>query len=153
MHNNAASFSIRTILCENTNIPFRKNYWKLGNMNARFWKNIWNNNNICLGQFSKFCLRQQLFTFKEFYMETRLSNIFNYKHHDSGKGHSRKPLYSSTSHIQIENNPSSFYRQLNFALLLTFKLILLWLYFGKSCKTTLFRKPTKVCQNTPTSYQ
>ena len=36
-------------------------------------------------------------------METRLSNIFNYKHHDSGKGHSRKPLYSSTSHIQIEN--------------------------------------------------
>ena len=27
-------------------------------------------------QFSKFCLRQQLFAFKEFCMETRLSNIF-----------------------------------------------------------------------------
>ena len=39
-HSNAASFSIRTILCENTNILFSKNYWKLGNMNARFWKNI-----------------------------------------------------------------------------------------------------------------
>ena len=29
-----------------------------------------------LGQFSKFCLRQQLRAFKEFCMETRLSNIF-----------------------------------------------------------------------------
>ena len=34
---------------------------------------------------------------------------------------------------------------MNFALLLTFKLTLLWLYFGKSCKTT----PT-FSQNTPT---
>ena len=35
---NAASFSIKTILCENTNILFSKNYWKLGKnkMNARF---------------------------------------------------------------------------------------------------------------------
>ena len=31
---------------------------------------------MCLaGQFSKFCLCQQLFTFKRFCMETRLSNI------------------------------------------------------------------------------
>ena len=29
-----------------------------------------------VGQFSKFCLRQRLCAFKEFYMETRLSNIF-----------------------------------------------------------------------------
>ena len=29
-----------------------------------------------VGQFSKFCLRQQLFPFKEFCMDTRLSNIF-----------------------------------------------------------------------------
>ena len=29
-----------------------------------------------LEQFSKFCLRQQLFAFKEFYMERRFSNIF-----------------------------------------------------------------------------
>ena len=28
------------------------------------------------GQFSKFCLHQQLFTFKEFCMEKRMSNIF-----------------------------------------------------------------------------
>ena len=34
------SFSIKTILCENINILFSKNYWKLGKMNARFWKNI-----------------------------------------------------------------------------------------------------------------
>ena len=36
----AASFSIKAILCENTNILFSKNYWKLGKMNARFWKNM-----------------------------------------------------------------------------------------------------------------
>ena len=28
-----------------------------------------------MGQFSKFCLRQQLFAFKEFRMKTRLHNI------------------------------------------------------------------------------
>ena len=39
-HSNAVSFLIKTILCENTNIVFSKNYWKLGKMNARFWKNI-----------------------------------------------------------------------------------------------------------------
>ena len=39
-HNYAASFSMKTILCEKTNILFSKNYWKLGKMNARFWKNI-----------------------------------------------------------------------------------------------------------------
>ena len=43
-----------------------------------------------------------------------------------------------------------FWRQLNFTLLLTFILMLLWLYFRKSCKTTLFRKFTKISQNTPT---
>ena len=42
-----------------------KNYWKLGKINARFWKNIKN-----------FCPRQQLFALKKFCMETRLSNIF-----------------------------------------------------------------------------
>ena len=35
-HINAASFSIRTILYENTNIPFSTNYSELGKMNATF---------------------------------------------------------------------------------------------------------------------
>ena len=35
-HNNAASFLIKNILCENSNIIFSKNYWKLDKMNARF---------------------------------------------------------------------------------------------------------------------
>ena len=39
---------------------------------------------------------------------------------------------------------------MNFDLLLAFKLTLLWLYFGKSCKTTLFGKPREVYQNTST---
>ena len=55
-----------------------------------------------------------------------------------------------TSKQKTLKQPSTFQRQLNFALLLTFKLTLLWLYFRKSCKTTLFRKPTEAPQNTPT---
>ena len=39
-HSNTASFLIKNILCENTNIFFSNSYWKLGKMNARFWKNI-----------------------------------------------------------------------------------------------------------------
>ena len=39
-HSNAASFSIKTILCEKTNILLCKTYWKLGKMNAKFSKNI-----------------------------------------------------------------------------------------------------------------
>ena len=42
---------------------------------------------------------------------------------------------------------------MNFVLLLTFKLTLLWLYFGKSCKTNFLESPQeslKICQN---SYQ
>ena len=39
-HINAASFLLKTILCETNSILFSKNYWKLGKMNARFWKNI-----------------------------------------------------------------------------------------------------------------
>ena len=38
---------------------------------------------------------------------------------------------------------------MNFALLLTFKLTTWYSYFGKSCKTKLFRKSTGVSQNTP----
>ena len=39
---------------------------------------------------------------------------------------------------------------MNFVLLLTFRLTLLSPYFGKSCKTTLFRKPIEVSQNAST---
>ena len=37
----------------------------------------------------------------------------------------------------------SFLKTVEFCPLLTFKLTLLWLYFGKICKTALFRKPTE----------
>ena len=59
-------------------------------------------------------------------------------------------FYKVHPHRKHKNNTSLFKKQLNFAILLTFKLTLLWLYFGKSCKTTLFRKLKEVSQNTPT---
>ena len=45
-------------------------------MNARFSKNISNKGKGYVKQFAKFGLRQQLCAFKEFCMESRLSNIF-----------------------------------------------------------------------------
>ena len=39
-HSNTTSLSIKTTLCETNNILFSKNYWKLGKMNTRFWKNM-----------------------------------------------------------------------------------------------------------------
>ena len=42
-------------------------------MNARFWKDIQNKGKVTLDSFREFCLRQQLFAFKEFCM--KLSNI------------------------------------------------------------------------------
>ena len=66
---------VKIILCETNNI-----FYSLGNcvwhkMNNMFWKYIKNKGNGHVGQFSKFCLPQQLFAFKEFRMETRLRNI------------------------------------------------------------------------------
>ena len=53
---------------------FGKSYSKRDKKNAGFWKNI--QNKVYLAQFSKLCLSQQLFAFKEFWMETRFSYIF-----------------------------------------------------------------------------
>ena len=44
-------FRKKNIFCENTNIHFSKNYGKLGKMNARFWKNIYNKCKISLDSF------------------------------------------------------------------------------------------------------
>ena len=45
-------------------------------MNARFWKSILNEGKVTLDRFRNIFFRQQLWTFKEFYMETRLPNTF-----------------------------------------------------------------------------
>ena len=45
-------------------------------MNARFWKSILNEGKVTLDRFRNICFRQQLWAFKEFYMETRLPNTF-----------------------------------------------------------------------------
>ena len=48
---NTALLSIKNTLCETKIIIFSKSYWKLGKMNARFWKNIWNKGKIMLDIF------------------------------------------------------------------------------------------------------
>ena len=67
-HCYAASFFIKTLFCKTNNISTARK------------PNIRQKQIIILkvhhgGKFSKFCLRQQLFAFKRFCMETRLLNI------------------------------------------------------------------------------
>ena len=76
-HSNAASFSIKNILCENTNICFSKNYSKLGKTNARFWKNIQYKDKVTLDIFQNFAY--VLFALRKFCLKTRLFNIFKTK--------------------------------------------------------------------------
>ena len=68
----ASSFFIKTSFCKTyifysleNRIWDKTKYW--------FWKYIKKKGNV--GKFSKFFLRQQLFAFKKFCMETRLPNI------------------------------------------------------------------------------
>ena len=115
-HSNAASFRIKTILCENINVLFSKNDWKLGKMNAIFsWK-------------------------RDFLISSKLqmSQI--------------SPRSFLISYIQIENTKTTrpLFKYSWILLYFWHSKWQLWLYFGKSCKTTRFRKPTDVSQNTLT---
>ena len=47
-------FIEKTILCENTNILFNKNHWKLGKMNVRSWKNILDKGKVTFDSFRNF---------------------------------------------------------------------------------------------------
>ena len=109
--------------------------------------------NIChVGQFSKFCILQQLFAFKEPCMETRLSNIFKTT---SVKKLTKIFLESSYRVLQVTFKwkilklPVYFLRAVEFWPTFHMQTDITWLYFGKCWKTKLFRKPTKLFQNTP----
>ena len=56
------------------------------------------------GQFSRFSLRQQFCAFKEFCMETRLSNMFK----TTNVTNLTKVIQQSSYRVLQENNPSTF---------------------------------------------
>ena len=73
-HCYAVLLSRKLILCKTNNIIYSREYY-IWHKDNKFWKFIkkWTWGHV--GQFSKFCLRQLLFAFKEFRMKTRLLNI------------------------------------------------------------------------------
>ena len=73
-HCYAVLFSQKLILCKTNNIFYSRECY-IWHKDNKFWKFIkkWTWGHV--GQFSKFCLRQLLFAFKEFRMKTRLHNI------------------------------------------------------------------------------
>ena len=68
---------IKTILCENTNILFRKNYWKLGKMNARFWKNSENKGKVTSDSFRNFVYVSNYMHLKSFVWNFKTKNVTN----------------------------------------------------------------------------
>ena len=120
-------------------------------MNARFWKNICNKGKVTLDSFPNFVYVSNYAHWKSFAWKRDCPISSKLQRSRIWPRSFKKALiefYKLHPNRKHWNNPSTFQRQLNFALLLTFKLTLLWLYFGKSCKTTLFRKSTGVSQNT-----
>ena len=74
-HCYAVLLSQKLILCKTNNIFYSRECYIWHKDNNKLWKFIkkWTWGHV--GQFSKFCLRQLLFAFKEFRMKTRLHNI------------------------------------------------------------------------------
>ena len=106
-----------------------------------------------MDSFQNFDYISKLCAFKEFCVETRLSNIFKTTNVTNSTKVIQQSSYSVlqvTSKWKTLKQLACFLKVVEFDLLFTFKLTLLWLYFGKSCKTTFFRKPTEVSQNTLT---
>ena len=70
----------------------------------------------------------------------------NFKRHKFDQGHSRKLLESSTNYIQIENTKTTIYflKRVKFCPIFDIQIDITLLYFGKSCKSTLFRNPTEL---------
>ena len=109
-----------------------------------------------LEQLSKCYLRQQLFAFKEFCMETRLSNIFKTtKVTNLAKVFQESPyrILQVTFKYKTLKQSVYFLKAVEFCPTFNIQIDIFWLYFGKSCKTTLFRKSTELSENTLTSYQ
>ena len=102
-----------------------------------------------VAQSSKFCLRQQLFAFKEFYMDTRLSNIFkttNVTNFTKAILKSSYRVLEVTFKWKTLKQPVYFFKN-------SWILLYFWLYFGKSCKTAHFRKAREVSQTLQYSCQ
>ena len=103
----------------------------------------------------KFCLRQQLFAFKEFCIETRLSNIYkttNVTNFTKAILKSSYRVLQVTSKWKTLKQPVYFWKAVEFFSTFDIQIDKLWLYFGKSCKTRLFRKPAEVKAGRRTCY-
>ena len=66
------SFSIKTTLCDSNNILFSKNYWKLGKVNARFWKKIYNKSKVTLDSFRNFSYVSSYLHLKSFAWKNKI---------------------------------------------------------------------------------
>ena len=104
----------------------------------------------------KFCLRQQLFAFKEFCVETRLSNIFKTTNVTNFTKAILKSHKSSISYIQIENTKTT--RPLfKGSWVLLYFWHSNWHYFGyisgKVAKPHFLESPQKSLKTRQNSYQ
>ena len=93
MHNNTALFLIKIAVCGAKNNLFSKSYWKLGKMNARFWKKIWNKSKTMLDSFQNFPYKYLNLT--NFAWKSDSPMFSKLKSYKVDQGHSKKLLQKS----------------------------------------------------------
>ena len=110
MHSNTVSFSIKSILCENSNILSSKNYWKLGKRILDSERTFKTKGRLCWtkGYVKRnFAYVSNYLHLKSFERKRYCPTSLNYKRHEFDQGHSRKLLQSSTNYIQIGNTKTT----------------------------------------------
>ena len=126
------------------NILFSKNYWKLGKVNARFWKNIENIGKVTWDSFSNFAYVSSYLHLKSFPWKQDIFKTTNVTKLTKPILESCYRVLQVTSKVTTLKQTVYFQGYLNYGLHLTFKLTELSLYFGISCKTTLLGNARKV---------
>ena len=129
---------IWTTSFETKNILFNKNCWKIGEMNATFWKNIYNKGKVSLDIFWNFTYFSSALDLKslackrDFPLSSKLQTSRSWPRLVWKVLIEFCKLRLNGKH---KNNLSILHRLLNFDLLLTLQKI------GKRCKTTILERP------------
>ena len=106
---------------------------------------------LCLTVFEILLTSAIIFTWRVLHGNETIHHLQNYKRHKSGKGHSRKPLQSSTSYIEIENTETTrlVFKDIEFCPIFDILIDITLAIFREKLQNHT-RKPTEVSQNTPT---
>ena len=150
-----ASFSIKATSYGTNNILLRKYYWKLGKMNARFWNNIWNKSKVTLDSFRNFAyvssyLHLKSFAWKKGKKMKKPGNSTNVMKLTKAILKSSYRVLQVASKWKTLKKTCLFLGAVEFWPAIDIQISITLTIFWVKLKTTFFRRPTEVSQNTQT---